>query len=219
MQPETPPSETALTPRPQYPRTGRRIRIAVALVVTWAVVMSVGFAWLWSADQQVIQSQKASILRMVNWAMRDISIDYGDASIDTQNLLLYHDVAQGQGAEWALGDVGNQADYLRLTPEGNTVLQAFPYLNAGFCAALFYQDILAAPDFNLSWLNGTNQYTRYFRTVENLTWSLSGNLTLIWYYNGNNTLDQLTSPAAANVQNASAALFAANPYGPTPYCP
>ncbi len=195
----------------------RRARIAFALVVTWAVVVSVAFAWLWSADQQVIQNQQTSILKTVNWAVRDITEDYGSASINTQSLLLYHDLRSGQWAEGSLGDVDNQVDYLRLTPEGNTVLQAFRYLDAGFCAALFYQDILGAPGFNVSWLNGTNQYTTYFRTVVTLTWSLAGNLTQLWYEN--NTLDQLNSPAASNVRNDSAALYAANPFGPTAYCP
>lgn len=193
----------------------RRVRLAIALLAAWAIVMSVAFAWLWAADQQVEQGQRAIVNRIVY----DIGQEYGSASGGTLSMLYNHDVGDGWIAAAWMEAVSYGVEDLSTTPEGNTVVQALHlYLEPGRCAALWYQDVFGRPGFNSSWLNGTNQFTTYFGTVENLTYALGLNFIRI-AGNGNNALDQLDSPAASVIRSDTDALYAASPFGPGVVCP
>jgi hypothetical protein len=191
---------------------GHRARIAIALLMTWALVVSVAFAWLWVADQQELQEQRTAFDAAINKDVSNIGSWYLSASGTTQDMLRSRDVRHGLFALVWLDAVVDQIQSLQEIPDGYSVVTALNLSGGAGCAAYWYYGVLYGFGLNTTFLNGTNQYTTYFWTASNLTLSLGENLGRI-SENGNNTLDQLNSPSAAAIRNESAELATLSPYG------
>src|SRR5439155_755280 len=97
---------------------GRRTRIAIAILVTWALVASIAFGWTWVADQRVEQQQRESIRATINRIVWDLSSEFFAASASTQALLMTRSLHYGWiGAVW-LDDVQDRVTDLFVTTEG-----------------------------------------------------------------------------------------------------
>jgi hypothetical protein len=189
---------------------GRRSRNLVAALVTWAVVASVAFGWMWMIDQQ----HQASIRATINRIVFDMGFEFLSASAATRSLLTYRTLGDGWNASIWLDEVRSRMGELFATDEGLGVIQALNLTPEGSdCSWRAYVNILALAASNASLLNGTNPYTLYFGTAENLTRSLGHDL---WNITGSSSGApvQLGSPSATAIRAGLAALYAASrPYG------
>ncbi len=202
--------ETTPLPKPDRGPTGRRSRILVAALVTWALVASIGFGWMWAADQQ----NQDAIRETTNSIVFNMGFDFLSASAATQSLLLYQNLGYGWNASVWLDAVVIQVGELFVTADGFAVAQALN-LTGGFtdCSINAYESILVRAASDPSILNGTNPYTLYFRAAEGLTGSLGHNL---WNVTGESSGApvQLGSPSVTTIRAGLAALYAASkPYG------
>jgi hypothetical protein len=191
---------------------GHRAQTAIALLLTWALVMSVAFAWLWAADQQDLNAQRTALDAAINKDVSNIGRWYLSAGGTTQDMLRSRDIRSGLFALVWLDAVVDQLQSFDAIPDSYPVLAALNLSGGAHCAAYWYYGVLYGFGLNTTFLNGTNQFTRYFWTASNLTQSLASDILQI-SENGNNSFDQLNSPAAAAIRDESAQLATLSPYG------
>lgn len=198
--------ETTPFPKAAQRPTGRRSRILIAVLVTWALVASFGFGWMWTADQQ----HQASIRATTNQIVFDMGFDFLSASAATGSLLLRHNLSDGWNASIWLDEVFVGVGELHATNEGVTILQALN-LTEGVphCSSRAYANILALAASDPSFVNGTSPYTLYFGEAESLTESLGHDF---WNITGSSTGApvQLGSPSVTAIRVELSALYAAS---------
>lgn len=205
------------TPLPNADRgpTGRRSRVLIAALVTWALLASIGFGWMWTADQ----GHQASIRATTNLIVFDMGFEFLSASAATRSLLLDQDLSDGWNASIWLDEVYSRVGELSVTNDGLAVLHALNLTGeVPHCSSRAYVNILARAAFNDSLLNGTNPYTLYFGVAENLTLSLGHDL---WNITGSssNAPVQLGSPSVTAIRAELAALYAASKSYGAEACP
>ena len=195
--------EATPLPKPDRRPLGRRSRILIAALATWALVASVGFGWAWVQHQAEINATTNSILM-------NMGSEFLSASAATQSLLTHRSLSYGWNASIWLDQVRRSVGELYATSDGLTLLLALNLTSGSAdCPYLAYTNILELAAFDPSLLNGTNPYILYFGAAENLTLSLGHNL---WNIVGSSSGApvQLGSSSVTGIRAEVAALYAAS---------
>ena len=198
--------ETVPLPKPSPGPMGRRSRILMAALVTWALVASIGFGWMWTPDQQ----HQASIRATTNSIVFDMGFEFLSAGAATRSLLARQNLSDGWNASIWLDEVRSRVAELVVTSEGLTVLEALNMTTgSSACSARAYANILALAASDPSLLIGSTPYTRYFGMAGNLTVSLGHTL---WNTTASSSGGPvpLGSPSVAAIRAELAALYAAS---------
>jgi hypothetical protein len=190
---------------------GRRARIVVALLVTWALVASIGLGWSLTIQQQQEQQREHSNHFTVGVLIAEMGGALETASSAGQSFLLHHSLDDGwNGTVW-MDDATGYVHALGWITDGNTVLYGLN-LTGLDCVAQRYASIVVWAAANSSLLNGPNRYTAYFSSVVNLTSSSGNELVNIASATGadySQVLDRLNSPVADSIRADLHALYIA----------